>query len=519
VKQSKVISPFRLDTKLARESDELQHTTLKETKEQAIFQPTNLTTGKSDVIQTKLDTKLGIIQTELVASFRPTGFTNDTDVLQQAAMKETKEQVNFRPTTKELQQCRLDLEKWLSPKIDEWVGTSMPLLDWVWEMEENNKNGTTEQYYLTMFLATHTKDKSFRNTIWYCLDEFGNSREAVVLDMGGEVNSFQRIYIRCDLEAASNRANTTSFSPVALMPAEVPPLSDHKEAAEAPNYDLRPFLKCDRLEQRNPPPPHVKVGGCVKVRGMHKYLRQWIEHHRLIGMQHFWIYLNEPFDIHDLPNVSDVTYIPYNYVWRDHLANARYKAPFNGENFWQTTAQNQCLYMTKRYGLDWITTTDVDEYIWITDPDAMNSTDPPPVQAFLSQFSDKPDLGALKMNSLPFGRNKKVEPKSKEFELIVDYTCRQKKSPSINAREKNFFGSQVALDISVHQLRNGGNTLKLEMASQARLNHYKQPWKGPFQAKKLPANELMNDTSLPDKYRKSILQGLDSYRANITGIG
>jgi hypothetical protein len=175
--------------------------------------------------------------------------------------------------------------------------------------------------------------------------------------------------------------------------------------------------------------------------------------------------------------------------------------------------------MTKRYGLDWITTTDVDEYIWITDPGAMNSIDPPPVQAFLSQFSDKPDLGALKMNSLPFGRNKKVEPKSKAFELIVDYTCRKKKLPSIYGHEKNFFGSQVALDISIHELMKGGNTLKLEVASQARLNHYKLPWKGLFQARKLPANALMNDTSLPDKYRKSILQGLDSYRANITGIG
>jgi hypothetical protein len=186
--------------------------------------------------------------------------------------------------------------------------------------------------------------------------------------------------------------------------------------------------------------------------------------------------------------------------------------------------------MTKRYGLDWITTTDVDEYIWITDPGAMNSIDPPPMQAFLSQFSDKPDLGALKMNSLSFGRNRGVEPRSKAFELIVDYTCRKKKLASINAkrnkreknyfeREKNFFGSQVALDISIHQLMEGGETLRLHMASQARLNHYKIPLKGPFQANNLPANELINDTSLPDKYRKSILHGLDSYRANFTGIG
>jgi hypothetical protein len=115
-----------------------------------------------------------------------------------------------------------------------------------------------------------------------------------------------------------------------------------------------------------------------------------------------------------------------------------------------------------------------------------------------------------------------VESQSKEFELIVDYTYRKKKLPPKNVRTnagpKNFFGSQVALDIDIHRLKKGGNTLILEMASQARLNHYKQPGNGPFQANNLPANEMMNDTSLPDKFRKSILQGLDSYRANITRI-
>jgi hypothetical protein len=171
--------------------------------------------------------------------------------------------------------------------------------------------------------------------------------------------------------------------------------------------------------------------------------------------------------------------------------------------------------MTKRYGLDWIITTDVDEYIWITDPGAMNSIDPPPMQAFLSQFADKPELGALKMNSLPFGRYRGVEPKSKEFELIVDFTSRKKKLPrnygKWGKRQKNFFGSQVALDISIHQLMEGGEILMLDTASQARLNHYKLPRQGVFESISRPKKEMMTDTSLPDKYRKSILQGLDSY--------
>jgi hypothetical protein len=496
---------------------------------------------KKELTQFRPISSTGIIRTELATSFQPTNLTtgtkidNHTYALQQTTVKETKEQVTFQPTNlttgnygelytkrtdnpEELQQCRLDLEKWLNPKIDEWVGTSMPILDWVWEMEENNTDGTSQQYYLASFISYHIarRDASLRSTTWYCLDEFGNSLKTVVLKRGQQS---KRMFIRCDLEAPLNRTDATSFSPVTLMPADVPPLmSDHKKT----EYDLRPFLKCDRLEQRSPPPPDVKVGACVRVRGDHEALRQWIEYHRLIGMQHFWIFLNEPFDIHDLPNASDVTYIPYNYVWRDHWGaqrgNTTFRAPYGGTDFWQTPSQSQCLYMTKRYGLDWFTTTDVDEYIWITDPIAMNSIDPPPVQAFLSQFSDRPDLGSLRMDSVAFGRNTKVEPISKEFELIVDYTCRKIRFPKPGVHFKQFWKSQVALDLTIHFLTEGGKTLPLDVASQARIHHFKQPWKGPHMAGNLPANELMNDTSLPDKYRKSILQGLDSYRAKITGI-
>jgi hypothetical protein len=247
---------------------------VKEAKELSQFRPTSST---------------GIIQTELATSFKPTNLAtgtkidNDTYALQRTTVKETKEQATFQPTNliagnygelrtnptdnaEELQQCRLDLEKWLNPKIDEWVGTSMPILDWVWELEENNTDGTSQQYYLASFISSHvvSRDVSLRSTTWYCLDKFGSLLKTVVLKRGIERHS-KRMFIRCDLEAPLNRINTTSFSPVTLVPADVRPfMSDHKKT----EYDLRPFLKCDRLEQRSPPLRKSKlehVSGCKEI--------------------------------------------------------------------------------------------------------------------------------------------------------------------------------------------------------------------------------------------------------------
>jgi hypothetical protein len=46
------------------------------------------------------------------------------------------------------------------------------------------------------------------------------------------------------------------------------------------------------------------------ILGNHWESTQWIEYHRIIGFQHFPIYLDEPYEPETLPNAADITYIP-----------------------------------------------------------------------------------------------------------------------------------------------------------------------------------------------------------------
>ena len=76
-------------------------------------------------------------------------------------------------------------------------------------------------------------------------------------------------------------------------------------------YDLRPYLKCDRIETEiDRPPPGTKIGMCVRFRGDHHLIPPFIAYHRLIGVEHFWFYVNEEFDLSDLPVAPYLTYVP-----------------------------------------------------------------------------------------------------------------------------------------------------------------------------------------------------------------
>jgi len=85
------------------------------------------------------------------------------------------------------------------------------------------------------------------------------------------------------------------------------------------------------------------------------------------------MYANEEFDISDLPVVPYLTYVPYRFVWAEHKNFSRqmgedgierpWRLPFHGSNYWQAEAMQQCLYRSKRYGLEWLMANDVNEYL------------------------------------------------------------------------------------------------------------------------------------------------------------
>jgi hypothetical protein len=234
------------------------------------------------------------------------------------------------------------------------------------------------------------------------------------------------------------------------------------------------------------------------------------------------MYLSEEFNISDLPVSDDITYIPYNYVWKDHKnfsdgalkggGRGPLKLSFGGSNLWQPDQQINCLYHLKRMGLKWFVTADVDEYLWIDKlesqsghPHTTNYTKYTgsrlPLHEFLSPFENRTNIGAIKIHGWAFGQNvtEAGVDKNQTEELAVDYVYRGLKPTG--GRTKLIYNAQVAIYIGVHWLYQGGYAVETNI-SEIRWNHYRRPDTGIFKlSKKSP---VVRDASLPVKYRHNI---------------
>jgi hypothetical protein len=134
-----------------------------------------------------------------------------------------------------------------------------------------------------------------------------------------------------------------------------------------------------------------------------------------------------------------------------------------------------------------------------------------PLRRFVDQLTPQmKTVGALIMNSIPFGRNASVrlevlEPNTQQQPppLVMDYTFRhQKDTPREikHHRWKCIYHAPVAQVISVHNLDQGGEKRYMDASTQVRVNHYKSPQTvGVYQA---APNQLTQDSSLPDRYRE-----------------
>ncbi len=410
------------------------------------------------------------------------------------------------------QQCRIELEQWLNPIIDELLlmGEAMPpLIDWVWDM------GSHFIINLMFRNVYQWSNAAFLGATWNWQDQFGNN-----FTIDGIIGKTHRKPVKLPyLNVPSlNVTNQTERSiPVFLWASNIK-VPDNKTVRHWV-YDLRPFLKCDRIEsQIEKPLPGTKIGMCVRFRGDHHLLPPFIAYHRLIGVDHFWFFHNEEFNITDLPLAPDVTYIPYRFVWTEHKNYSRMKdeksgeikpwrLAYNGRDFWQVSAMQQCLYRLKRYGLDWLMANDIDEYLWVNKTESTGAKlhNISVLQDFLQAYEAMPSLGGLAVEGWSFGTNGTSQ--ENELELHIDYIHRTRQIAG--GRRKIIYRVPNAKRIHIHWLYEGGSLISLP-PSDIRWNHYRRPNQGIFQRGR---REVVQDASLPDTYRTSILESMkqDTY--------
>jgi hypothetical protein len=380
-----------------------------------------------------------------------------------------------------LLECRLAIEKWVNPLIDTWLLDEVPLLDNVITL-----NGMYHIFLnVKMLSATTAGCRPFLEATWIC----NHNETAKMLPVGRKSSGV--IVLTCN-----SSSPMSTVWPLAVV---------SNKTGKTPHYDVRPYLACDELELSMGapplPPPQVNIGACVMTKSRHM-VEQWIEYHRLIGIHHFWVYINEPLDnLRNLPQRPYVTYVPFNYHWDDHQKNSKYK----NYNVWQEALQMQCVYRAKRNKLDWVTTTDIDEYIRVMSPPQHSSTALPPLQHLLDGIPNQDKIGGLILNSVPFGSNQLLKPVNKTNNtLVIDHVWRNKQDLEKYAwaRWKMIYKPQNTWDVGIHYLFRGGPQKRLNMTSQAFLQHYKLADRGVFQGS--PSTLLM-DTELRDQYRDRVL--------------
>jgi len=346
-----------------------------------------------------------------------------------------------------------------------------------------------------------------------------------------------------------NMGNTQRSIPQFLWAANY--TTPHNRTEMAPYvYDLRPYAKCDRIEmeeyrKENIPTPDTKIGLCSKFKGGHHLVAPFVAYHRLIGVQHFWFYVNEEmFNISDLPQTDYITYVPYPFtmVGRKPIVGGNVRPPRELGHVFQQEAQQQCLYRAKRHGLDWIMTNDLDEYLWVNaveEQDKLNKKNgsssvittaevgaavPPShrpdheasvLARFLRKYEDDPQLGAVAVNGWAFGGAKNhINAYEDRSLLAIDFTTRAV-VPS-GGKTKLIYRVPTAQKVGVHWLFSGGYTAKTKVKTEIQWHHYRRATtNSPDERIYYSKNKtLEEDTKLRDKYRDSILEWIRDHCTN-----
>jgi len=308
-------------------------------------------------------------------------------------------------------------------------------------------------------------------------------------------------------------------------------------------YNLEVPLECDRLEEQETSNIHEKnkIGACIRFKGEFDRLHipQWIEYHRLLGIKHFWVYINEEWNVTGLYNQSYITYMPFDLNWKNHVSSFPHHYTDAKPKLSQEPASWQCMFNARKYNYDWIITTDVDEYMYVpknnnkninvnnettTTTTTINTVSSSPLQSYLTRFDPK-QYSSLIMNSIPFGRNRWSEPDPLEPQpssldhtssLLIDYVWRRDLNLSEYPlyRHKQIYNPQHVWSIGVHYcwVAEGKKDVVLKPDEGLFLQHYKLAKMGVYKnfEKNMikSVDDIRIDTELRDTYRGDLIAAM-----------
>mmetsp|Transcript_10501 Transcript_10501/g.29011 ORF Transcript_10501/g.29011 Transcript_10501/m.29011 type:complete len:274 (-) Transcript_10501:168-989(-) len=258
-----------------------------------------------------------------------------------------------------------------------------------------------------------------------------------------------------------------------------------------------------------------------------KQLPEWVAYHRLLGVEHFYIYVNE-----HIPNLLD----PKSSTIKDFLANTPLSQhvtfiPFQddlGRFQMQTVQLADCLHRGRGQS-EWVMMNDVDEYFQVM-TNASSTTTMNSLSHFLKTILEDGSvpnkLGAIQAKNLYFYRKysinviKEISNKTVSLEQrkCPKLWKREKKQPLVTSsnnttvelypyssneatdrgREKSVHRPWYAIFPSPHRLESGERLL-MDPATQLRSSHFKYALNG-----KCIVHELISDSSLAHRFGPQI---------------
>lgn len=240
-------------------------------------------------------------------------------------------------------------------------------------------------------------------------------------------------------------------------------------------------------------PQHIKHASCTSIQGEvnRDLLLQWIEHHHLIGVDHFFVYVNEPFDgIDKLFPRPYVTYIPFDYHHRAF--------------YYQSTWQNDCIYRAKNATLTWLGLHDIDEY-WEPQEAPFN------MDKVMETLNPDLDVGMTVANTW-FGphpnEDETFNTHYKSTNLLIDYIWR---APDHRGPQKFIVSPKLVDYFYVHWVTKAveGSRPEQRFPWKIRMNHYRRPYTHvhSFDTEE-EVKTLVRDASMRNRFKEGILDAM-----------
>ena len=279
-------------------------------------------------------------------------------------------------------------------------------------------------------------------------------------------------------------------------------------------YALEPFLDCERRFPSLLPPPPAKTNNhselllamCTSVRGESAMalVPEWIEYHRLLGFDQFWIYVNDDWNLTQTgellsqyfhhPEVQEyVAWIPYDWV---HIKNFYY----------QQAIQNDCLHLGQRQNVAWMALNDVDKFFQMRSDNLTSFRD-----FVTANYDDKPEVASLQVANWFFGgasptsdetagtpssKNGILQPPRRP--LILEYVHSAPEPTRKGKRAKHIVRPDQVVHFSVHRVTQAkGRVEALDPDTQLRMAHFKQPHKGVTET---ASQSAVLDTTLKEQF-------------------